>query len=187
MGKYFFKKGIVELHFLVKNTQGFLYPFLRNRGGCVGGTERTSACYGESCNSSRLVYLRVSSAVSVRSSSLSSSDSGAGGPASPPATARLDARNTRRTALRPRSQDILRAPVPALLPAETTECSTKIMPEKPFPCIILFSAQSLLAFKTVIQYSKNVRNMTEKKNLNCFCRTFSRLLVINEMMFRKQV
>ena len=173
----------------MKNTQGSLYSFLRNRGGCVGGTERTSACYRVSCNSSRLVYLRVSSAVSVRSSSLSSSDSGigAGGPASPPVTARLDTRNTRRAALRPRSQDILRAPVPALLPAETTECSTKIMPEKAFPCIVLFSAQSLLAFKMVIQYSKNVRNMIERNNLNCFCRTFSRLLVINEMMFRKQV
>ena len=54
-GKYSFKRRIIALHFFVKNTQVSLYPFLRNRGGRVGGTVRTTACNGVSRNSSPLV------------------------------------------------------------------------------------------------------------------------------------
>jgi len=40
-----------------ENTQVSVCPFLRNRGGCVGGTEQTTACYGVSTNSYPLVLI----------------------------------------------------------------------------------------------------------------------------------
>jgi len=53
-------------YILMKIMQVSLYPFLRNRGGSVGvTTEWTSACYGLSQNSSRLVCLAVIFFVSV--------------------------------------------------------------------------------------------------------------------------
>ena len=43
----------------MKNTPVSLYSFLRKRGGRVGGTERTTACYGVSRNSSSRVVVVV--------------------------------------------------------------------------------------------------------------------------------
>ena len=45
-----FNRRKLEIHY--KNIQVSLYPFLRIRGGLVGGTEQSTACYDVSRNSS---------------------------------------------------------------------------------------------------------------------------------------
>jgi len=59
-GKIFFRKKDNHAAFWCKICKVSLYPFLRNRGRCIGGTNRTTASYEVSRNSSLLVQIMFS-------------------------------------------------------------------------------------------------------------------------------